>query len=286
MKRRGVWLMGLVLVGVMGWSMVFAQAPPTVVGTEEPLVRRREVETASLWYLYKQSLPEGGIITALSVWMIAIILTNALTLRHRHIIPPELVEQADDLLRKKQAKAALSLCQGSDSLVGRMMAAGISRVGRGFGPAMDYVGEVGQEQAMKMNHKLSYLSVIGAISPMIGLMGTVRGMIGAFAQLAGTGAQPSPAQLSGNIQLALVTTFEGLLVAVPALFAYSLFRNHLARAVTEADMVVGELMSRFQGVTAPLSRTMEPAAPAAPEKPETAPPPAEPPAGPEGNKQA
>ena len=98
-------------------------------------------------------------------------------------------------------------------------------------------------------------------------MGTVRGMILAFSQLAQSGAQPSPAQLSGSIQLALVTTFEGLLVAVPALFAYSLFRNHLARAVTEADMVVGELMSRFQGVTAPLPRAPKAvsASPPAPE---------------------
>jgi len=261
MKRKGVWLAGVTLVLVMGGSLVFSQEAPEVTGTTEPLAARGEEGTGSLWGLYKASMPEGGIITGLSVWMIAIILTNALTLRHRHIIPPELVEQTDELLRKKQAKAALALCQGNDSLVGRMMAAGISRVGRGFQSAMDYLAEVGQEEAMKMNHKLSYLSVIGSISPMLGLMGTVRGMIGAFAQLASSGAQPSPAQLSGNIQLALVTTFEGLLVAVPALFAYSLFRNHLSRAVTEADMVVGELMSRFQGVTAPLSRITRPGTP-------------------------
>ena len=142
---------------------------------------------------------------------------------------------------------------GIASLCG-MMAAGISRVGRGYQAAVDYQSEVGEEEAMKMKHKLSYLSIIGAISPMLGLMGTVRGMIKAFAQLASSGAQPSPAQLSGSIQLALVTTFEGLLVAIPALFAFSLFSNHLARTVVEAEMVVSELMSRFQGVTAPLGR--------------------------------
>ena len=267
MKRKGVWLLGLALAVVMGWTVVFAQEP-TVGGTDEPLAAEREAATGSLWQLYKQSMPEGGIITLLSCWMIAIILTNALTLRHKHIIPPELVDQVDTLLKQKQAKAALELCQGSDSLVGKMMAAGISRVGRGFQPAMDYLGDVGQEEAMKLNHKLSYLSVIGSISPMLGLMGTVRGMILAFSQLAQSGAQPSPAQLSGSIQLALVTTFEGLLVAVPALFAYSLFRNHLARAVTEADMVVGELMSRFQGVTAPMARAPKPGPAAAPPKPD------------------
>ena len=153
------------------------------------------------------------------------------------------------------------------------MAAGISRVGRGFQQATDYQAEVGQEEAMKMNHRLSYLSVIGAISPLLGLMGTVRGMIQAFAQLKSSGGSPEVASLSGDIQLALVTTFEGLLVAVPALFAYSVLRNHLARCVTEVDMVTSELMSRFQGVTAPLSRS---ALPTAPPKPKDDAPPAPP----------
>ena len=267
MRRKGVLLLlALSLVLVMGWSMLQAQE-------EAPSETKPEEDTQGYWYLYRMSMPEGAIITLLSMWMIAVILAGVLTLRHGQMIPPELVEQVDDLLKKKQAKAALEACQASDSLVGKMMTAGISRVGRGFQPAMDYVGDVGQEEAMKLQHKLSYLSVIGAISPMLGLMGTVRGMIRAFEQLSVSGAQPSPAQLSGSIQLALVTTFEGLVVAVPALFAYSLFRNHLARTVTEADMVVAELMSRFQGVTSSLSRVTKIATAGQPTTDEATPPP-------------
>jgi biopolymer transport protein ExbB len=186
--------------------------------------------------------------------MIAVILHNLMTLRHKDLIPPQLVEEVDNRLRQKQAKGALEACQQSESLLGVMMAAGISRVGRGYDQALEYMGDIGQEKAMRLNHKLSYLSVIGSISPMLGLLGTVRGMIAAFAQIAGSGAQPSPAELSNNIQLALVTTFEGLVVAIPSLFAYSMFKNHLARTVTECEMITLELMSRFQGVTSQLSR--------------------------------
>jgi len=275
MSRKGAVLLTLAVVLVLGWSLTWAQetgetpkAEETTQTPETPKAKSKAPE--GLWALYRQSWPEGLVITGLSLWMVAIILTNGLSLRHKDIIPPELVAQTDELLRQKQAKGALELNQQSESLLGKMMAAGISRVGRGYQQAADYQAEVGQEEAMKMNHRLSYLSVIGSISPMLGLLGTVRGMIQAFAQLATAGGSPEVASLSQDIQLALVTTFEGLVVAVPALFAYSVLRNHLARCVTEADMVAAELMSRFQGVTAPLSRG---ARPAGDEKP--TPPPAE-----------
>jgi len=268
MRRKGVMVLALALVLVLGWGLALAQekdaaekTDETKKAAEEPAAKPKSGSPEGLWDLYVQSWPEGLVITALSLWMVAIILTNGLSLRRKDIIPPELVTETDELLRQKQAKGALELNQQSDSLLGKMMSAGISRVGRGFQQAVDYQAEVGQEEAMKLNHRLSYLSVIGSISPMLGLMGTVRGMIQAFAELKAAGGSPEVASLSEDIQLALVTTFEGLLVAVPALFAYSIFRNHLARCVTEADMVSSELMSRFQGVTAPLSRGTQPTAP-------------------------
>ena len=254
MTRTGVVLAVLCAVLVLGWGvMLYAQGAAPLTADAKAAKPQAKAVTG-LWDLYLASGVEGILITLCSVWMIAVILHNAMTLRHKDIIPPRLVEECDNLLRQKQARAALELCQQDDSLLGVMMSAGISRVGRGYEPALEYMSDIGQEKAMRLNHKLSYLSVIGAISPMLGLLGTVRGMIGAFAQIASSGAQPSPAELSGNIQLALVTTFEGLVVAIPSLFAYSLFKNHLARTVTECEMIALELMSRFQGVTTPLSR--------------------------------
>ena len=264
MTRTGVVLAALTVMLVLGWTLcVCAQDNATTTDTKTATKTTAKAEdkgVSSLWDLYLASGVEGLLITLCSVAMIAVILHNAMTLRHKDLIPPELVEEVDNLLRQKQAKGALEACQRSDSLLGVMMAAGISRVGRGYDQAIEYMSDIGQEKAMRLNHNLSYLSVIGAISPMLGLLGTVRGMIQAFAQIASSGAQPSPAALSGNIQLALVTTFEGLVVAIPSLFAYSMFKNHLARVVTECEMITLELMSRFQGVTAPLSRVSSAAA--------------------------
>ena len=276
MSRMRAVLAVLCVLLVLG-SAVALYAQDTAAPKADAVKAKPVKGATGLWDLYMASSYEGFLITLCSIWMIAVILHNAFTLRHKDLVPPQLVDECDNLLRQKRAKDALELCQQSDSLIGVMMAAGISRVGRGYDVALEYMSDIGQEKAMRLNHKLSYLSVIGSVSPMLGLLGTVRGMIQAFAQIASSGAQPSPAELSNNIQLALVTTFEGLVVAIPSLFAYSLFKNHLARTVTESEMICLELMSRFQGVTAPLTRVgmvvaggaaKEAGAPAEPPKPE------------------
>ena len=142
---------------------------------------------------------------------------------------------------------------------------------RGIDQATDYMGEVGAESAMKFQHHVSYLSVIGAIAPMLGLLGTVVGMVGAFRVIASSGGQPNVAKMAGNIQLALMTTVMGLIVAIPAIFSYALLKNRLARMLTEVDMVTAELMSRFQGVTVPLrSVKTAPATTETPPEPEAA----------------
>ena len=200
----------------------------------------------------------GVVIIVLSAAMFALILTNVMALRRGNLIPDDLVREVDEMLRNKQAKAALERCQTDSSLTGKMMAAGISRMPRGHDQAIDYMGDVGAEGAMKFQHHVSYLSVIGNIAPMLGLLGTVVGMVGAFRDLAASGAQPNPAKMADNIQMALMTTVMGLIVAIPAIFSYALLRNRLARMLTEVDMITSELMGRFQGITTPIVGTKMP----------------------------
>ena len=237
-------LVGFVLLMVLTPTLVWAQEGGNA-GTPET---RKE----SVLQLINKGGNIGYLIIMISAAMFALILMNVMALKRSNLIPDSLVAEVDKLLRNKQAKAALELCQGDTSLTGRMMAAGISRMPRGFDQATDYMGEVGAESAMRFQHHVSYLSVIGAIAPMLGLLGTVVGMVGAFRVIATAGGQPNVATMAGNIQLALMTTVMGLIVAIPAIFSYALLKNRLARMLTEVDMVTAELMSRFQGVTAPL----------------------------------
>ena len=99
---------------------------------------------------------------------------------------------------------------------------------------------------MALEHRLSYLALIGSIAPMIGLMGTVYGMIMSFEKIAQSTVSPKPAELAEGISTALFTTLEGLTVAIPAMIFYSILRNRVARFVLEVGMVSEGLMSRFQ----------------------------------------
>ena len=99
---------------------------------------------------------------------------------------------------------------------------------------------------MKMEHRLSYMALIGNLSPMIGLFGTVQGMISSFQVIARGGSTPEPSELAGGISTALFTTLVGLAVAIPAIAAYNILRNRVARLFMEVGVTSENLMSRFE----------------------------------------
>jgi biopolymer transport protein ExbB len=111
--------------------------------------------------------------------------------------------------------------------------------------------EVGEEENMQLEHRLSYLALIGTISPMFGLLGTVDGMVQAFAVIAHSTVTPKPAELAQGIMTALVTTLVGLWLAIPAICAFNILRNRVNRLVLEVGIVSENLMRRFQTPIAP-----------------------------------
>ena len=98
---------------------------------------------------------------------------------------------------------------------------------------------------MTMEHKIGYLALIGSIAPMLGLLGTVQGMIDAFSVIASSDASPKPKDLAAGISTAMVTTLAGLIVCIPAMIAYSMFKNRMSRLVLEVGVVSEGLMARF-----------------------------------------
>jgi biopolymer transport protein ExbB len=104
---------------------------------------------------------------------------------------------------------------------------------------------------MKLEHRLSYIALIGTISPMVGLFGTVDGMVRSFSVIATSTAAPQPKELAEGISTALLTTLVGLAIAIPAIAAYSILRNRIDRLVLEVGITGESLMSRFQTVKKP-----------------------------------
>jgi biopolymer transport protein ExbB len=190
----------------------------------------------------------GPSLLLMSFIMVALVVMNTLQMRRSILLPEEFVESFGERLTAKDYQGAYDLARNDDSFVARVLAAGLSKLNRGYSEAIEGMQEVGEEENMVLDHKVNYLALIGSIAPMIGLMGTVWGMIGAFEDIATSPTQPKPKDLAQNIYTALFTTLEGLMIAVPAIVACSLLRNQVSRIVLEIGIVSEGLMGRFSAV--------------------------------------
>lgn len=237
---------------------------------EDPELARRRQESLFFWMVRASGI-FGFLIMLLSFVMVALIVMLALALRRDNYLPAPTIEQFEQKLNAKDYQGAFETAKSSDSFVGRLLAAGMGRLRDGYEAAQSGMQEVGDEETLSMEQKIGYLSLIGTIGPMLGLLGTVQGMVASFQVIANSATSPKPYQLADGIATALFTTLEGLIVAIPAMTFFMIFKNRLARFLMEAGYVVDNLMGRFQSMgkpQAPAARTAGGAPAASPAAPQ------------------
>jgi biopolymer transport protein ExbB len=190
----------------------------------------------------------AAVFLILSFCLVALIVMNLLASRRENIVPAALIESFDAHLNEKRYQEAYDLAKNDESFLGHVLAAGLAKLSAGYEPALEAMQEVGEEEQMKLEHRLSYIALIGTVSPMIGLLGTVHGMVASFQVISRSNTTPKPSELAAGIATALVTTLVGLWLAIPAIAIFSFFRNRLQRLLLEVGVVSEQLMSRFQAV--------------------------------------
>ncbi len=200
------------------------------------------------WLYDSLGLLYSVIFLFLSFALVAVFVMDLLAARREYIMPAQLVEGFEAHLNAKRYQEAYELAKSDDSFLGKVLSAGLARISSGYPQAVEAMQEVGEAENMNLEHRLSYLALIGTVSPMFGLLGTVDGMVQAFAVIARSTVTPKPAELAQGIMTALVTTLVGLWLAIPAIMAFNILRNRTARLVLEAGIVSENLMSRFQNV--------------------------------------
>lgn len=192
----------------------------------------------------------GNLIVILLLVMSAVAMGFSLMLvfkfRRDQVIPEEARDEIEALLAEKKYREAIEFAQEEESYLGQVASAALSEAANGYAAMERAVEESGDAVAVKMLRPIEYLNVLGNISPMIGLFGTVFGMIVAFQKLVEGGGSADPVELAGGISTALVTTFWGLVVAIPALTAYSLIRNKVDAHCAEGLLIVEELITPFK----------------------------------------
>ncbi len=190
----------------------------------------------------------GLIFLGLSFTLVALLVMNLLTVRRDNVCPTTLVDGFERHLDEKQYQEAYELAKSDDSFLGQVLSAGLAKLSSGYPQAIEAMQEVGEEENMKLDHRLSYMALIGTISPMVGLLGTVQGMIASFQVIATRTGTPPPSELAKGISTALFTTLVGLFIAIPAIAAYNILKNRIARLVLEVGIVSEGLMGRFENV--------------------------------------
>ncbi len=184
----------------------------------------------------------------ISFVFVALVVMNLLAARRENIVPIALVQGFEQFLNERKYQEAYELAKSDDSFLGQVLSAGLAKLSTGYPQAIEAMQEVGEEETMKLEHRLSYIALVGTVSPMVGLLGTVDGMVQSFMVIARSEVTPKPSELAMGISTALITTLVGLWLAIPAIAVFGILRNRFQRLTLEVGIVAESLMSRFQNV--------------------------------------
>ena len=188
----------------------------------------------------------GWILWAMSIVTLAIIVQYFITIRRENVLPVAVLDQIRELFDEKQYGEAIEMSAGEPSFLSYVVHAGLSDASHGY-PAMERsMEEAAEERTTKLLRQIEWLNLIGNISPMLGLLGTVWGMILAFQEIKAAGGAPDPGALGGAISIALVTTLLGLSIAIPALAVFAVMRNRVDALTSEAMVAAQDLISTFR----------------------------------------
>ena len=227
------------IAGFLGDASLLAQ---TVEERRPTFDAYREL---NFWELLKAGGTIGWIIMALSVAMVALIIEHFLTVRRTLLMPPGMSDDIRTLIAQGNFKQAERNVGQHPSFLGRMLAAGLLEVGLGYSAVEKAMEDAAAAQAARLFRKLEYFTIIGTIAPMLGLLGTVWGMILAFMEFE-MKANPQVSELAPGIYKALVTTLQGLCVAIPSLAAYSVLRNRVDELVAETVLAAEYTFAGFK----------------------------------------
>ena len=176
-----------------------------------------------------------------SITMVTFVIQNIIQLRSDRLAPPLLIDSLRQVLGAGNYQEAWEICNANKNYLANTLKAGLERLGRGKDVFDDAMAEHGLREAQTLRTRNSYLSVIGVVSPMIGLLGTVIGMMKAFTVLGGSGIS-DPRALASSIGEVLLATASGLFIAIPAFVSYYIFRNQAQMAIVSAEDRINSLV--------------------------------------------
>ena len=254
MTRRTAWIFLIVIAAALGGSF----APDAVAQGTDGARDAGGQSFASAFFISRRADAAGEqsieILGSLIIWFLLLLsLTSiglighmALTNQRKAILPQGVVDEVKRLLSGGKFKEAIELTNTEESYFSRVINAGLREASHGFGAMIRGLELAADQHTTNRLRRIEYLNVLGQVSPMIGLFGTVYGMILAFQAIVLSRGNADPILLAGGIGTALTTTFWGLVVAIPALAGYAIVRNKIDALTSEATHTAEELLNQFR----------------------------------------
>ncbi|MCG3138411.1 MAG: hypothetical protein HJJLKODD_02275 [Phycisphaerae bacterium] len=255
-RRRRLFLCSLLL----GWAGCFVL--PAMAQNNPPAnpLQKKELKTSA----FDQYVTGGGWITyfvliPLSFLMTGLSIEHFLNIRRGTLMPDELKASLVQLIQERRYKEVVETTAQHPSMLAGVIHAGLTQANSGLAAMERAMEEVLELRAAVLFRHIEYLNVIANVSPMIGLFGTVVGMIQVFSTIKQMGGQPDAVELAGGIAVALITTFWGLLIAIPALSIFHIMRNRidalLAECAEEAEQLLQVFRPMGRGGLTPVKET-------------------------------
>jgi biopolymer transport protein ExbB len=229
---------------LLNGGLLFAQeeAAEAAAGAAEKTVQRGP----GFWdIVYGDSLVNLLIwlmIAATSFATVWLIIDAIITVKREKLLPEDVVDGVRDALSEGDLGVALETCEANPGPLSTILMAGFSNIHEGYEVIQESVASSAEMESEKVMQRVNYLNLCGQIAPMLGLLGTVVGMVAAFGGLATATGAAKGQILAQSISTALWTTCVGLLISVPALLAFTLIRNYATRLILETEATVLDLI--------------------------------------------
>lgn len=265
MKRSKSFWMALLAVFLFGVSPALAQEEaPGETGTgfveeeenaaemmaateeDEAVDALMAEEEMTLFQLIMKGGVVGWLIILLSCVALGLVIDYAITIRRAKLAPVEDIAAFKDLVQRKDFSRVTEAAKAKPTFLGDVLTAGLSEINLGYPAMVKAMEDTAEAHTARQARRIEHLNVIGNISPMMGLLGTVIGMLRCFNEISQVSGSIDPKQLAAGIFEALVTTCLGLIVAIPTLYFYAIFRNRLDELAGEASLAAEQILATFK----------------------------------------
>ncbi len=213
-----------------------AQNAPAPAAEQAKEIKPKE----TFWDIMKDAGVAVWVCVVLSVVVLGLVIESFMKFRVSSLVPEQLYNQIKAEMAYGNYQNAWQLARASKTYLGKLVSSGLERIGRGKESTEFTLEETSSQQAVILKTNINYLSVIGVVAPMIGLTGTVIGMIEAFKTLSASGIA-DPAALSGAIGRVLLATAAGLIVAIPGFVFYYVFKSMSQTAILISNSMIFRL---------------------------------------------